>query len=107
MPLRLNTPKTTMDAAAQRAKAPQASEVPPVAQDPMEEFSWLPCQLSVEIPVARFTVGDLLNLKKGSIVETACHHASDVPLRANGLLIGWTEFEVIGTHLTVRITELA
>ena len=73
----------------------------------MEEFAWLPCQLSVEIPVRRFTVGDLLGLKKGSIVETACHHASDVPLRANGLLIGWTEFEVIGTHLTVRITELA
>jgi flagellar motor switch/type III secretory pathway protein FliN len=96
-----------MDAAVQRAKEPQPAEAAAAAQDPMDEFSWLPCQLSVEIPVSRFTVGDLLNLKKGSIVETGCHHASDVPLRANGLLIGWTEFEVIGTHLTVRITELA
>lgn len=98
-----------MDAAVQRAKETTPPPAPASASpsDPMEEFSWLPCQLSVEIPARRFTVGDLLSLKKGSIVETASHHASDVPLRANGLLIGWTEFEVIGTHLTVRITELA
>lgn len=108
MPLRADPPKL-MDAAVQRAKEtqPTAAESTAGSPDSMEEFSWLPCHLSVEIPVSRFTVGDLLNLKKGSIVETACHHASDVPLRANGLLIGWTEFEVIGTHLTVRITELA
>jgi len=95
-----------MDAAVQRAKEPQPTAAA-IAKDPMEDFAWLPCQLSVEIPVRSFTVGDLLNLKKGSIVETACHNTSDVPLRANGLLIGWTEFEVIGSHLTVRITELA
>ena len=52
-------------------------------------------------------LGDLLRLNKGSIVETACPYTSDVPLRANGLLIGWTEFEVIGNRLAVRITELA
>jgi flagellar motor switch/type III secretory pathway protein FliN len=96
-----------MDAAAQRAKEPQLAEAPAIAKDPTEEFGWLPCRLSVEIPVSRFTVEDLLNLREGSIVETTCHYASDVPLRANGLLIGWTEFEVIGRQLTVRITELA
>jgi flagellar motor switch/type III secretory pathway protein FliN len=96
-----------MDAAAQRAKEPQSAELTPVSRDPIEEFGWLPCQLSVEIPASRFTVRDLLNLRKGSIVETASHHAIDVPLRANGLLIAWAEFEVIGTELTVRITELA
>lgn len=96
-----------MDAAAQRAKEPQPTDAAATAPDPIEEFVWLRCQLSVEIPVSRFTVGDLLSLKKGSIVETACHHASDAPLRANGLLIGWTELEVTGNHLTARITELA
>ncbi len=96
-----------MDAAVQRARDPQSVEAVAVSRDPIEEFGWLPCQLSVEVPVTGFTVGDLLRLKKGSIVETASHHASDIPLRANGLLIGWTEFEVIGTALTVRITELA
>ncbi|HUH62281.1 MAG TPA: FliM/FliN family flagellar motor C-terminal domain-containing protein, partial [Terracidiphilus sp.] len=60
-----------------------------------------------EIPVVRFTIGDLLSLKKGSIVETACHHTSDLPLRVNQLLIGWTEFDVIGDRLAVRVTEQA
>jgi flagellar motor switch/type III secretory pathway protein FliN len=98
-----------MDAAAQRAKEPQATEATaaPTVKDPSEEFGWLPCRLSVELPLSRFTVGDLLKLREGSIVETACQHTNHVPLRANGLLIGWTEFEVTGLHLTVRITELA
>jgi hypothetical protein len=40
-------------------------------------------------------------------VETACNQTSDVPLRVNRLLIGWTEFEVIGDRLAVRITDQA
>jgi flagellar motor switch/type III secretory pathway protein FliN len=100
--------KDAMGTAAQPAREPQL-EPPPqkLAMDPAELFGWLPCQLTLEIPVTGFSVGDLLCLKKGSIVETACHYASDVPLRANGLLIGWTEFEVIGVRLAVRITEFA
>jgi flagellar motor switch/type III secretory pathway protein FliN len=77
------------------------------AEDTLESLLWLPCTLSLEVPVVRFTIGDLLLLSLGSIVETACHHTSDVPLRANRLLIGWTEFEVIGDRLAVRITDPA
>jgi len=95
-----------MDAAVKPATEAQASPARAEAND-TEKFGWLPCQLALEIPVTRFTVGDLLRLSPGSIVETACHYTSDVPLRANGLLIGWTEFEVIGNRLAVRVTELA
>jgi flagellar motor switch/type III secretory pathway protein FliN len=76
-------------------------------KDPLDSMPWLPCTLSLDVPVVRFTIGDLLMLAKGSIVETACHHTSDVPLRVNQLLIGWTEFEVIGDRLAVRITDQA
>ena len=96
-----------MDAAVKQATEALPTTVEGVAKEPIEKFEWLPCQLSLEIPVIRFTVGDLLRLSQGSIVETSCHYTSDVPLRANGLLIGWTEFEVIGNRLAVRITELA
>jgi len=75
--------------------------------DRLDRMPWLPCTLSVEVPVVRFTIGDLLCLQEGSIVETACHQTSDVPLRVNHLLIGWTEFEVIGDRLAVRITDQA
>jgi len=99
-----------MDAAVQTAKEASASPVaasPGPEQDLAETWGWLPCQVSLEIPIINFTVGDLLRLGKDSIAETACLSTSDIPLRANGLLIAWTEFEVIGDRLALRITELA
>jgi len=75
--------------------------------DLLDTMPWLPCALTLEVPVVHFTIANLLALTQGSIVETACHHTSDVPLRVNRLLIGWTEFEVIGDRLAVRITDLA
>jgi flagellar motor switch/type III secretory pathway protein FliN len=77
------------------------------AHDSLDSMPWLPCTLSLELPVVRFTIGDLLTLTTGSVVATSCHQTSDVPLRVNGLLIGWTEFDVIEDRLAVRITEQA
>jgi flagellar motor switch/type III secretory pathway protein FliN len=76
-------------------------------QDLLDSVPWLPCTLTLDVPVVRFSVADLLALTEGTIVETSCHNTSDVPLRVNNLLIGWTEFEVVGDHLAVRITDLA
>jgi len=95
-----------VDAAVKPAKDPQAVPAEEVKKDPVEAFGWLPCHLSLEAQVVKFTVGDLLRLSKGSIVETECPATSDIPLRANGLLIAWSEFEVIGNRLAVRVTEL-
>jgi flagellar motor switch protein FliN/FliY len=79
----------------------------PQERDPWELLHWLPCTLAVDIPVMRFTVGDLLTLSPGSVVETAYHQSSDLPLRVNGQLVGWTEFEVVGERLAVRLTDLS
>jgi flagellar motor switch/type III secretory pathway protein FliN len=76
-------------------------------KDLLDTMPWLPCTLSLEVPAVRFTIADLLGLTMGSIVETALHHTSDVPLRVNKVLIGWTEFEVVGDRLAVRITDQA
>ena len=86
---------------------PFVSDAVTTENDLLDSMPWLPCTLTLDIPVVRFTIGDLLALTRGSIVETACHHTSDVPLRVNQLLIGWTEFEVIGDRLAVRITDQA
>jgi flagellar motor switch/type III secretory pathway protein FliN len=86
---------------------PSTVEAPSAGQDLLDTVPWLPCTLTLEVPVVRFSVSDLLALTMGSIVETGCHHTSDVPLRVNNLLIGWTEFEVVGDRLAVRITDLA
>ncbi len=76
-------------------------------RDPSELLPWLPCTLALDLPVVKFTVGDLLGLVNGSIVETAYHQSSDLPLRVNGQLVGWTEFEVVGERLAVRLTDLS
>ncbi len=96
-----------MNAAVQVAPEKQSGLPAEPRKDLAETFGWLPCQLSLQISIANFTVGDLLRLGKDSIVGTACPFTSDIPLRANGLLIAWTEFEVIENRLAVRITELA
>lgn len=80
---------------------------PPQDRDPGDVLPWLPCMLALDIPVLKFTVGDLLGLKRGSIVETSYHQSSDLPLRVNGQLVGWTEFEVVGDRLAVRLTDLS
>jgi flagellar motor switch/type III secretory pathway protein FliN len=95
-----------MDAAAKMVRE-QLSSPAPEPKRSAEDFGWLPCQLSLEVPIAKFTVGDLLLLDKDSIVETDCPSTGDIPLRVNGLLVGWSEFEVIGNRLAIRITELA
>lgn len=79
----------------------------PTEKDPSESLPWLPCTLAVDLPVIRFRVRDLLCLTKGSVVETAYHQSSDLPLRVNGQLVGWTEFEVVGDRLAVRLTDLS
>jgi len=66
----------------------------------------LPCDLTVELPVPGFKVGDLFRLQAKTILESHWHAGEDVPLRVGRQLIGWGEFEVVGNHLAVRITEL-
>ncbi len=87
-------------------KGPQLVEMPRNI-DLYELLPWLPCTLALDIPIVRFTVRHLLSLGVGSIVETAYHQSSDLPLRVNGQLVGWTEFEVVGERLAVRLTDLS
>jgi len=80
----------------------------PVVKEPTpgDLLPWLPCTLALEVEVVGFTVGSLLNLAQDSLVKTATHQSADIPLRVNGLLMAWTEFEVVGERLAARITDL-
>ena len=84
-----------------------AEDLPGNGPDPAEVLPWLPCTVSLDIPLERFTIGDLSKLAKDSVLSTSCARNSDVPLYVNGQLIGWTEIEVIDDRLAVRITEIA
>ncbi|HEY0795057.1 MAG TPA: FliM/FliN family flagellar motor C-terminal domain-containing protein [Acidisarcina sp.] len=87
-------------------RGPQLVEMRP-ADDRLDAFGWLPCTVTIDLQLVNFTIGNLLKLKLGTVVETACNQTRDLPLRVNGRLMGWTEFEVVGDRLAVRLTDLA
>ena len=97
------------------ATAAQAIEKAPVETARVAEgpaIAWntvfeLECQLTVELPILDFKVGDLLRLREGSVIQARWKLGRDVPLFLNGRQIGWIEFEVVGNNLAVRLTELA
>jgi flagellar motor switch/type III secretory pathway protein FliN len=82
------------------------------AETTEEDARWkpalgLPCELSVDLPLPDFKISDLLKLRVGSVLDAHLRVGKDVPLRLNGTLMGWIEFEVVGNSLAVRLTELA
>ena len=67
----------------------------------------LPCELAVDLPIVALKLRDFLSLHPGSVINTGWGVTRDVPVRVNGTVIGWGEMESIGSHLSVRLTELA
>jgi flagellar motor switch/type III secretory pathway protein FliN len=76
------------------------------------EEKWKPllalqCDFTVDLPMPDFKIGDLLKLRRGSVINAHFRLGRDVPLCLNGALLGWIEFELVGEQLAVRLTELA
>ncbi|HWF04244.1 MAG TPA: FliM/FliN family flagellar motor C-terminal domain-containing protein [Candidatus Angelobacter sp.] len=82
----------------------QQPQVEPV--DTWKEAQYLICELTIELPVPNFTVRDLLQLEKKSVVDTRCKQAVNLPINVNGQPVAWVEFEVLGDRLAVRLMEL-
>ncbi|MBZ5649433.1 MAG: FliM/FliN family flagellar motor C-terminal domain-containing protein [Acidobacteriia bacterium] len=86
---------------------PEVLQAQESGNSPIEAYHWLRCKTTAEIAVPKFTVGDLLKLRAGSVVQTATPVANDVPVRVNKILLGWGRFEAVNDQLAIRITELA
>ncbi len=97
-----------MAAAAQpKVEAPVTDPMADPFKERWQRVESLPCLLTIEIPVPGFTVADLVQLARGRIIASRWTVGQDVPLRINGELIAWSEFEVVQNRLGVRLTELA
>jgi flagellar motor switch/type III secretory pathway protein FliN len=84
----------------------EASAPETAAAEKWRPLWWLPCELSPQVPLAQFTVRELLRLHPGSIVASSWSRSTEIPLYANGQLIGWAELDSVGEHIGARITEL-
>jgi flagellar motor switch protein FliN/FliY len=70
-------------------------------------LSRLPVHMAAAIPVAGFTVRDLLQMTAGRLIESAWPGTEDIPLKAGAVQVSWSEFEVVEQHMAVRLTRLA
>ena len=96
--------QASIQPAIDKVPAPPSAVLPEAAR--WEQFSGLPCSISVDVPVPGFTLRDLIALRPGSIISTKFQTSSGVPLHANRVLIAWCDFEAMGKWLSVRLTEL-
>ena len=70
-------------------------------------LSRLPMRLCAGIPLRRFRVKDLLALKEGQLITSSWVSTEDVPLKIGAVQLSWSEFEVVGQRMAVRLTRLA
>jgi hypothetical protein len=69
-------------------------------------ISRLSVTLAARIPMGGFRVRDLLALAAGQTIASAWQATEDVPLLAGDLQVGWSEFEVVGRRMALRLTRL-
>lgn len=71
-----------------------------------EILAKLPMRCEVSAIVPHFRVRDLLALRPGVTIESVWPTTEDVPLMVGGVLVFWSEFELVGERLAVRLTRL-
>ena len=66
----------------------------------------VPIDISIEIGRTKMTIGDLLSLSKGSIVELKKTAGEAVDIYVNGKLLGKGEVVVVNERLGVRVVKI-
>jgi len=97
---------TTMPQTAVQA-APATTPANLTEDTRVRELRWaqaggLPCRLSVQAAVQGFTLKDLLDLRPQSIIRSQLATSANPPLRVNGEVAAWCDFEVLGSRLSLQ-----
>jgi flagellar motor switch protein FliM len=70
-------------------------------------LSRIPMRLTASVPMPKFRVSDLLNLRPGSLVLSNWPSGDDVELKIGAVQLSWSEFEVVEQRIAIRLTRLA
>lgn len=89
-----------------------ALPIPSALFNEVDERTWnealhLPCRLAAHIPVHGFTMGDLMRIEVGSVVDSGMAVEADVDISVNGSQVGCGKLDLTEDKLAVRLTELA
>ncbi|MBL8816043.1 MAG: flagellar motor switch protein FliN [Planctomyces sp.] len=85
---------------------PQAAKTRTTARLPLERFSEVSIEISVEIGRITMPIGELLQLGEGAVVELDRSVSEPVDVMAQGIRIASGEVVVIDDRFAVRITEI-
>jgi len=88
------------------AEFPEAARTRSKASLPLERFSDVQVEIAVEIGRVTMSIGELLQLGQGSVVELDRDLNEPVSVMAQGVRIASGEVVVIDDHFAVRITEI-
>lgn len=66
----------------------------------------VPIDISVEIGRTKMTIGELISLSKGSIIEVKKTAGEAVDIYVNGKLLGKGEVVVVNERLGVRVVKI-
>lgn len=77
------------------------------AEATWQQAGWLPCRLAAEIAVRGFTLGDLLSLASGSLLDTGVSIDAALEVQVNGVRVGRAQLDASEQRLALRLSELA
>jgi len=89
------------------AEFPDAAPARTPGSMPLERFSDVQVEIAVEIGRVTMSIGDLLNLGHGSVVELNRALSEPVSIMAQGVRIASGEVVVVDDRFAVRITEIS
>jgi flagellar motor switch protein FliM len=87
--------------------APKAPWMMRIEEHPSwETLAQLRVTMRAAVALESFRVRDLLALKEGQVFESVAPATEDVPVRVGRTQLGWSEFEVLGQRMALRLTRL-
>lgn len=72
----------------------------------VDRFSDVPLKVAIELGRVNMTIGEILELREGAIVETRKLSGQPMEIMVNERLFGRGEVVVVGDNLAIRITDL-
>lgn len=77
-----------------------------IVSDPIQALAWVPLDVALETSLSEFSVRDLRDLQKGSIVRSISPQGAEISLLVNGRFIARAKLEVVNDRWAARLTEL-
>ena len=72
----------------------------------VDRFSDVPLRVAIELGRVNMTIGEILELREGAVVETRKPSGQPMEIMVNERLFGRGEVVVVGDNLAIRITDL-